>query len=285
MMECSVVERKSQVLQHLRSFCGRQPGFDGRYGVPFHVTRPLAKLKLGDALCRIAGIPLGLHTDRRSSHVAAAKRSERVLGYERCYCTERNRKAFKDTLLRSSEKFFYYCTNCSEGQKHCVFVTNKTVKRYWSRGVINCRRCNRDPSRSVYEVVVEQILKSSFPDLEYFLECRAIRGFKGTIDFTVFEPRVLIQVDGPGHFNKPYKFRKASKDQPKVDGTCNDKAVAQGWHILRIHYKDIDQAPNLINLLLEEARGTKRASQRGLHSACGRVFHSDSYGVRGPFTE
>lgn len=175
----------------------------------------------------------------------AATKAGITLPYQQYYCPIRNQIPFDKTLLRSGVQSFYNCTNCREGKQHCVYVTNKTAKRYVQGGVINCRICHKDPSRSHLESIVEKILVEKFPTYEYYLECVAVKEFSGTIDFTIFNPRVLIQVDGIGHFIG-YGYAKASKQQGEVDQRCNDLARAQGWQMLRIHYKDVEGCEGVI---------------------------------------
>lgn len=279
LVECSVVVAEADILLHILchggwkalGYCCQRVGVD--------VPRPVAELTLGHALCRRVGSPLALHNMGRLSYVKAAAKRGREPPQKEFYCSDRNKKAFNDTRLKDSEQAFYSCSNCQVGQRHRVYVTHETCKRYCSGGGIPCRICNPDPRRSGYEVEVEKILKDMFGDVEYFLECRALKGWNGSIDFTIFSPRVLIQVDGPAHFNKPFMYERSAKGQQgRVDDACNDVASKQGWHMLRIHFEDIKQSESLIRSVLENARSWQRRRELGVGvGAYSSVVYSPSF--------
>lgn len=110
---------------------------------------------------------------------------------------------------------------------------------------LRCLICHKRKGWTKSEDQVDHVLKTRFPHLEYFPECRVLESFGGCIDFTVLSHRVLLQVDGPSH-TKFLDFPKAEGvQQALVDDKCN-----QGWHMLRIHENDAsDTHGSLVEVL------------------------------------
>ena len=75
---------------------------------------------------------------------------------------------------------------------------------------------------------MQDVLQAKFNTLELFPECRALKGFSGAIDFAILSERVLIQVDGPGHYGTLGLNKAKSTDQEAVDARCNTCALQQG---------------------------------------------------------
>lgn len=94
--------------------------------------------------------------------------------------------------------------------------------------------------------MVETVLKTRFPGVEYFPECRAIGGFPGMVDFAILRERIIIQVDGDYHFERPLK-RPLRGGQAEIDTRCNVQAMIEGWHMLRINNADIEDTEHLLN--------------------------------------
>jgi very-short-patch-repair endonuclease len=135
---------------------------------------------------------------------------------------------------------------------------------------LTCLICHKRKGCTEGEEKVESVLKTKFPGVEYFPECRALRGFKGSIDFALITERVLIQVDGASH-NRPLQYAKAAGPrQPFVDESCNQQALKEGWHLLRIHDKDIGDTQELIELVRGVAHMCAVAARMrnvGVHSS------------------
>lgn len=110
------------------------------------------------------------------------------------------------------------------------------------------------PQASKESVHVQDVLQAKFNTLELFPECRALKGFSGAIDFAILSERVLIQVDGPGHYGTLGLNKAKSTDQEAVDARCNTCALRQGWHMLRIHVDDLYECESLIGDVLCVAR-------------------------------
>ncbi len=71
----------------------------------------------------------------------------------------------------------------------------------------------------------------------------------GPTDFYLPEFKLIIQVDGSGHFENPHRARRmgrqgvpSRKAQWEVDSSFNAAALEQGYRVLRVHYKDAEDS-------------------------------------------
>lgn len=128
-------------------------------------------------------------------------------------------------------------------------MTTKAARR--NAGQFPCRQCHASNRNSTLEGIVHDVLKKGFSHLPYVCECVSLRGFSGQIDFTLLDVRMLIQVDGPMHFERVGWSKAAGVVQQDVDERCNDRALAQGFHMLRIHHADLNMSEGLIREVLQ----------------------------------
>ena len=98
---------------------------------------------------------------------------------------------------------------------------------------------------------MHDVLQQGFPHFPYVCECVSLREFSGQIDFTLLDVRLLIQVDGPMHFERVGWSKAAGVVQKEVDERCNQKALEQGFHMLRIHHADLNMSECLIREVLQ----------------------------------
>jgi hypothetical protein len=98
---------------------------------------------------------------------------------------------------------------------------------------------------------VHDALQQHFQDQPYVCECAILLQFSGQIDFALLRRRLLIQVDGPHHFEH-VNWSKATKVvQHEVDERCNQAALQQGFHMIRIHHHDLHMSQGLITEVLQ----------------------------------
>ena len=168
---------------------------------------------------------------------------------EQRYCHEYNRKQWASTFLGNRRQRFYKCSDCKDGEQHRVYMTTKAARR--NAGQFPCRQCHASNRNSTLEGIVHDVLKKGFSHLPYVCECVSLRGFSGQIDFTLLDVRMLIQVDGPMHFERVGWSKAAGVVQQDVDERCNDRALAQGFHMLRIHHADLNMSEGLIREVLQ----------------------------------
>jgi very-short-patch-repair endonuclease len=133
---------------------------------------------------------------------------------------------------------------------------------------LSCFLCHKRKELTEWEDKVETILKTKFPEVEYFLE-----GFAEMVDFAILRKRILIQVDGDYLFKRPLMFSTAAgKGQAEVDARCNRRSMMEGWHMLRIHNIDIEDPEHLLNKV------------RRLATACDRVHEVYPWGAGSSYT-
>lgn len=68
-------------------------------------------------------------------------------------------------------------------------------------------------------------------------EARAVQG-QGPFDFWFYESKVLIEVDGEQHVEGSYQSTSA-EEQMGRDREKDTAAVSAGFHVVRLHYRDV----------------------------------------------
>lgn len=108
-------------------------------------------------------------------------------------------------------------------------------------------------------------------NLFWLVEARVLRGRVAAADVYCPEYKLLIQLDGSCHFNKPLlkegELRKETSQQ-KRDRKFDDVALKSGFHVLRIHHDDL----SYIDTLLFSTLGLCYERMEKPH-----VFYSPSY--------
>lgn len=160
-----------------------------------------------------------------------------------------NSRQWPSTMLGNSRQRFYKCSDCLPEQHHFVYMTPKAASR--NGDYFKCRQCHPQHRSSKLESKVHDVLQEKFKEHPYVCECVSLRGFSGQIDFTLLSNRMLIQVDGPMHFEHVGWSKAAGVVQHVVDERCNQQALAQGFHMLRIHHADLHISEGLIREVLE----------------------------------
>ena len=225
------------------------------------VLHLVTKLFLGDSTCSIAA-SLALQRTGRPSYIQAAARKGQEAYCQAYFCVDRNGGAgFSSTLLRSSHKHFFSCSDCREGQEHVLYITCDTAERRLRGSGLPCLICNPVRRRSKLENHVHEVLHTHFPFLEYIPECRILEEFSGAIDFTILSERILIQVDGPVHYDCVGFSKAIVANQDSIDTRCNMAAAAQGWHMIRIHARDLASSKVLIKEVLDLSLVCKEAAK------------------------
>lgn len=202
------------------------------------VPHSLTPLLLGHGFCRRVGVPLRLQRKFRPNWIKAReKRGSEPLN-KAYYCEGRNDVPFSECLSSHRKKYFFHASDCKQNPCHVRFIVCGTAEKLLRGEGLRCIVCHRRKGWTKSEALVEDDLKTGFPHLEYFPECRVLEGLSGSINFAILGHRVLIQADGPSH-TKPLKYYKAAGEQQQlVDERCNQHAIEQGWHMLSIHEND-----------------------------------------------
>lgn len=241
------------------------------------VVHPFTELFLCDALRERLIVLLGLHRPRRRGW-----RSQEGGGHPSCkdyFCVERNRCRFNKGRLVDKKQYYFRASNCTVDPPHLRYITCRTAQGYYRGGGLSCLICFKRKGETPEEGDVHEVLQDKFPDVEYFPECKVLKGFKGAIDFAVLRERLLIQIDGVYHFNKPlYKLRAYGKGQAVVDARCNATALQEGWHMLRIHKDDLEDTESLVRELRKVARDCEETAARHRVSGHSSLSFSKGFG-------
>ena len=80
-------------------------------------------------------------------------------------------------------------------------------------------------------LITQQLVRCRFVE-----GCRLLGGDAGSPDIWLFTLKLLIYVDGESHFKKTYLTDL--KAQMAIATNTNQVAKAQGFHVLRLSYKD-----------------------------------------------
>ena len=178
---------------------------------------------------------------------------------EEYWCREKNVGIdFAALTVVGPKKYFFKCSDCLLGKQHVVYITFRTAEKRARADLLPCLQCHPHNGPSILEGEVHSILQKRFPHLEYITECRILQEFKGAVDFTILDQRMMIRVDGPMHHGRVGWTRAEGVDQQAVDNRCNDAALQQGWHMLRIHGDDLQHSELLIEQVLQRAVASRQ---------------------------
>lgn len=115
--------------------------------------------------------------------------------------------------------------------------------------------CTPPESMTEIEKLVMSALLQGFQEHVFVPQCRALFKFKGAVDYCIPKLRVIIQVDGPLHFEES-GYAGTLEAQQAADAECNKQCLEQDWYLLRLHHIDVEQgfAKFWIQIILDRAR-------------------------------
>lgn len=181
-------------------------------------------------------------------------------------------------LYSSMERCLFSCSNCAQDPPHVRLMTCQGAERaIEGKGELKCLICNPPSGMSQYEGEVLQTLQNEYPQLVFIPQCRPLHGFPGAVDVCVWHERVIIQVDGEQHFKESGFDGLSLAKQQERDERCNELCLQQGWHLLRLHFRDIGLRHAWIRLVLSKAKLSMYCMSIGRPYWKGTLTFSASY--------
>lgn len=139
---------------------------------------------------------------------------------------------------KSEETQCYFYRICLH---HITFQSPKSVLQNPAR-CLDCKVCglftHKEGTVSSYEHLAYRIMCELGVDVrDWLADVRVLRGTFSSADIWVRSLRLLIMIDGEGHFKK--MFSKEAEDQKQTDLDFNCEAFRQKYCVLRLHYEDV----------------------------------------------
>lgn len=201
--------------------------------------------------------------------------------YQRHWARALNGDVDVDSILYSGpERWFFTCSSC----KHFRYMTSEGLERSVKNGDVSCLICEPPSCVSEVERTVLQTMTQNFGEEVFVPRCKPLFGFAGEVDFCFPLRRVIIQVDGPLHFEESGYPEGTLERQQHADEACNAACMDQGWYLLRLHHHDVLYYANLwIQRILDHSKTSLDNKAKGASHAQACVIFSRSWGRENMF--
>lgn len=144
--------------------------------------------------------------------------------------------------VNSRVKFVFRFPTCS----HSTFCTISAFEKKVLAGN-QCKLCGKF-ARSKGELRLRQAVEEVFVGHTFTVEDRVVQSFKGAVDLFIPAYSLIVQFDGPHHFEGKYHNTTAAS-QKVIDKRLNCKAFGLGFRVFRVHHLDGDELKKMIELL------------------------------------
>lgn len=161
---------------------------------------------------------------------------------------------------------FWVATRCRCSPSHRVFCTPAAV--FKNPSCLVCKICNLDTVATVqglcrtidvvHEPILWALLHSRFPTVVWVVQCKPIKGWRGSVDVAIFGPsrKLVVQVDGSSHTSERRQLSGTLQRQLDIDKRFNTEAHEQGVGVLRLHVADGQQWLPLLRSAIDACHGT-----------------------------
>ena len=179
-------------------------------------------------------------------------------------------------LYSGAERWLFRCPCCA----HYKYMTCEGFQRAVDeKGKVVCLICTPPVHMSEIERSVMSVLLQSFPERLVIPHCKPLLKFPGEVDFCLPKDRVIIQVDGPMHFEESGYPEGTLERQQEADEECINKCLAQGWYLLRLHHNDVELHTKLwVDKILVRATLSLENKAKGRRYAQSCVVYSKTWG-------
>jgi hypothetical protein len=165
----------------------------------------------------------------------------------------------------SKVQAFWVATRCQATPRHHVLCTPAAV--FKNPSCLVCKVCNVHTVATiqglcrtidkVHEPILWGLLHSKFPGTVWVVQCKPIKGWRGSVDVAIFGPsrKFVVQVDGSSHTRERRRLRTTLQQQRAIDKRCNTEAHKQGVGVLRLHVADGHQWLPLLRSAVDACLG------------------------------
>lgn len=205
------------------------------------------------------------------------RQDEGPFAFRKCFAKELNGGADVDEVdYKGPQRWFFHCSSCL----HFRYMTCEGFQRAVKEGKVACLICTPPEHMSEVEKVVMSVLLQEFQEHVFVPHCRPLFKFKGEVDFCIPKLRVIIQVDGPMHFEESGYPEGTLERQQEADEECIKQCLEQDWYLLRLHHIDVQRgrASHWIQIILDRAimsLGNKAMGRRYVRSC---IMYSWTWG-------